>query len=59
MVSISDQRMCQLLGRLMRSGVSESLDSSEVEVDETGTGLSGEVGGSERGVVLVNPLVPW
>ena len=43
----------------MRSGVSESLDSSEVEVDETGVGLSGEVGGSERGVVLVNPLVPW
>ena len=43
----------------MRSGVSESLDSSEVEVDETSAGLSGEIGGSEGGVVLVNPLVPW
>ena len=58
-VSISDQRTCQSLGSLMRSCVSEVLDSSEVEVDESGVGLVREVGGSEGGVVLVNPLMPW
>ena len=57
MVSISDQRTCQLLGSLMRSGVSESLDSAEVEVDESAAGLTRKVGGCEGGVVLIDPLV--
>ena len=36
-----------------------SFGKSEVEVDEMSAGLSGEIGRSEGGVVLVNPLVPW